>query len=80
MSERALPMRSLTVPWPMALRSWYVWDSLPMVPAFLLCLEPLRTQRICSGSAAVTLSGLQIRSPKLRARDEAAETQTLTPC
>ena len=35
-----LPKRSRTVPYPSALRSWYVCDSLPMVPAFLLCREP----------------------------------------
>lgn len=34
----SLPKRSLRVPNPSALRSWYVRASEPMTPAFLLCL------------------------------------------
>jgi hypothetical protein len=34
--QPTLPMRSLTVPKPRALRSWYVSASEPMIPAFLL--------------------------------------------
>lgn len=36
-----LPMRSVTVPNPSALRSWYDSDSEPITPAFLECLRPM---------------------------------------
>lgn len=64
----SLPKRSLRVPKPSALRSWYVRASEPMTPAFLLCLPIVRQRRthwmcwlyclLCGASYSITRRGL----------------------